>query len=185
MQITNWQMQIIAGGLMGSGYISNSKMPYMSMSESRNHEWLRYKSQEMESIGAETPLCLCDGVLKWRSRSGDMWNNYREMLYGDAGKKVEMATLDGLRDIALAVWFGDKGFWYSRYLVGLRTSKFGEYNRIIVDYFREVGMPCDVKIGAKGTRRIVFSRQGTQKFLSTIAHRLPDFMHHRLDYRNG
>ena len=83
-----------------------------------------------------------------------------------------MDIMDQLRDIGLAIWFGDKGFWYSNRRVGLRSK---QYTPIALEYFNGVGMPCEEREG-----RPVFTRSGTERFLGTIAHRLPTCMTYRL-----
>jgi hypothetical protein len=181
MEITNRQNQIIYGTLLGNGYISRSSPIYLGISESHDHNWLFYKGMELESLEARTPTSPCGKVLKWRSKSDSAWNLYSAKFYNDNRKKVDMDVLDQLRDIALAVWFGDKGFWYSNRRIGLRTTAFQENNHVIWSYFNEVGMPCDMKIDSHGATRIVFDREGTMRFLGTIAHCLPDFMLYRLE----
>jgi hypothetical protein len=186
MKITPWQNQIICGTLLGSGYISRTKPTYLGISESHNHEWLVYKGQELQSLEARTPISESGKVVKWRSKSNEIWLSYGEKFYKEGKKTVDMELLNGLRDIALAIWYGDKGFWYSNRRMGLRTTAFGDSNLTLWKYFNEVGMPCDRKVDSHGATRIVFTREGTHRFLTTVAHRLPDFMHHRLDsdFRN-
>lgn len=181
VKVNSWQNQVICGSLLGAGYVSRTRPPYMGMSEGRVHDWLRYKGAELEEVGARTPLCASGKVLKWRSASGEVWGHYARMFYGGGGKRVGMETLNSLRDVALAVWFGDKGFWYSKRMVGLRTTAFGAgSNRTIGRYFNEVGMPCELKEDSNGATRVVFTREGTGRFLATVAHRLPPFMYGRL-----
>jgi hypothetical protein len=179
MKITPWQDQIISGSLLGSGYISCTKPNYLGMSETRNHDWVHYKGEELATIQAKTSFSQCGNVVKWRSVSGDIWDDYYDRFYFGGQKRVSMEVLDTLRDIALAVWFGDKGFWYSNRRIGLRTTAFGENNEVLLVYFNEVGLECDLKMDSHGAKRIVFTRDGTISFLGTIAHRLPDFMHAR------
>jgi hypothetical protein len=180
MNTTSWQDQIICGTLLGSGYISKTNPTYLGISETHCRDWLLYKGMELQSLEARTPLSESGKVLKWRSKSGDLWNIYKDIFYKDGKKHVEMDTLDRLRGIAFAVWFGDKGFWYSSRRIGLRSTAFGDCNKIFSDFFNEVGMSCSTKTDSHGAVRIIFDRKGTIEFLSTIAHRLPDFMHHRL-----
>ncbi len=180
MNITSWQHQIICGTLLGSGYISRTFPIYLGISESHNHKWLLFKGLELKNLQAKTPISRSGNVLKWRAHSDDIWSEYKSKFYIDNEKIVDMDIMNGLRDIALAVWFGDKGFWYSTRRVGLRTTAFGESNKVFYQFFNEVGMSCDMKKDSHGAFRIVFDRSGTKDFLQTIAHRLPDFMHCRL-----
>ncbi len=181
MVISSWQDQIIKGSLLGNGYIPK-KIPrkYLGITETKDFNWLKYKGLELESLQALTPISIIGKHGKWRSTSGEIWLKYQEMFYYEDRKYVTMETMDSLRDIALAVWFGDKGFWYSHYLIGLRTPAFKEYNQVFWKYFNEIGLSCNIKTDSFGVTRIIFDRIGTNKFLATIAHRLPDFMHYKL-----
>ncbi len=172
--MNSWSHQIILGTLLGNGYIQKTKKSYyMGFSESHDRNWFYYKYDELKELSADTPVLVCRNVLKWRSRSGPNWEPYWDLFYG-SGRIIPMKALDQLRDIGLAVWFADKGFWYSNRQVGLRTSKFID-RKNGVDYFNEVGIPCEEK-----RKSLVFTPYGTTQFLSTIAHRLPEFLHCRL-----
>lgn len=182
INLTSWQHQVVCGALLGSGYISRTNPTYMGMSETRSKQWLLYKSLELSSVGAMTPISDSGNVFKWRSQSGEIWNDYGKCFYRNGSKYIEMQILDQLKDIALAIWFGDKGFWYSNRRVGLRTTAFRSNNDIIWQYFNEVGMSCERKRDSHGAVRIVFDKEGTLEFLSAIGHRLPEFMHSKLYY---
>jgi hypothetical protein len=189
MEITSWQRQIIYGTMLGSGYLVRSRRKegatptyYMGISESRDPQWLLYKGAELQVVAARKPLVESRGVLKWRSVTSEDWQEIKKRFYDDDwNKTVDMETLDTLRDIGLATWFGDKGFWYTSRRIGLRTSHFGLANDVIASYFNEVEMTCEVKADSNGACRVVFDRKGTIKFLSTIGHRLPPCLQHRLD----
>jgi hypothetical protein len=56
---------------------------------------------------------------------------------------------------------------------------------VIASYFNEVGMPCEVKADSNKASRIIFDRKGTLNFLSTIGHRVPMCLRHRLVYQKG
>lgn len=188
MDITTWHHQIILGSLLGSGYLVRVKKKegseptyYMGISESHDPDWFAYKAGELSVVAAKTPVVESRGVLKWRSRSGSNWQDYVDNFYTqDWAKFVTMDTLDQLKDTALTVWYCDKGFWYTSRRVGLRTSAFGEYNQVIHDFFNEVGIECELRKDSNGACRVIFSRYGTERFLATIAHRIPSFMRDRL-----
>jgi hypothetical protein len=190
MDITSWHSQLILGSLLGSGYLVRVKKKegseptyYMGISESHDPDWFAYKAGELSLVAAKTPVVESRGVLKWRSRSGSHWQEYVDQFYkkDDWGKYVTMETLDKMKDTALAVWFCDKGFWYTSRRVGLRTSAFGDANQVIHDYFNEVGLECELRKDSNGACRVIFTRHGTDRFLSTIAQRLPFFMRYRLE----
>ncbi len=158
---------------MGSGYISHALPAYLGMSECHDHKWLLYKAEELQPIEAKTPFFRSPKVIKWRSESGPIWEPYRDMFYRDNKKSVTMETLDLFRAIGLAIWYGDKGFWYSNCRAGLRTTAFGDSNHTIAQYFNEIGFACEIKQDSHNAQRIVFTREGTIKFLTTIIQRLP------------
>lgn len=190
MEITSWHSQLILGSLLGSGYLVRVKKKadgdpafYMGISESHDPDWFAYKANELSVVAAKTPVVESRGVLKWRSRSGSQWMEYADKFYEKDtwSKYVTMETLDQMKDVALSVWFCDKGFWYTSRRIGLRTSAFGESNQVIHDYFNEVGIECEQRKDSNGACRVIFTRHGTERFQSTIAQRLPFFMRHRLE----
>lgn len=173
-----WRRQIILGTLLGSSYLQRlpSGSWYLGMTESKDSKWVAYKALELGGVAARKAWSEDEGRIKWRSQGSQLWSGYYEKFYDHGGNRVEMRTLDEMRDIGLAIWFGDRGFWYSSRRIGLRCSKFERSIGIISDYFQEVGIPCSII-----RKSIVFTREGTGSFLRTIAHRLPEFMHYRLE----
>ena len=190
MEINQWQDQIVLGTLLGSGFMVRSiqkETPnyYVGMSETRNDQWFNYKCQELALFAAKTPVCRSANALKWRSKAGANWHCYWNQFHDAEGNlTVQMETLDKLKDTALAVWFGDKGFWYTSRRLGLRTGKFKDGNFTICKYFNEVGIPCDIRTDANNTTRCIFTREGTIAFFATCGHCLPEFMLHRLETKN-
>ncbi len=181
IKITSWQDQIICGSLLGNGYISKTKIPYMGISANKNHNWVIYKGSQLSNLSGASSFYSTNDTTKWRSVGNIFWQEYRSKFYQGDCKYVSMETLDSLRAIGLAIWFGDKGYWYSGRKLGLRTTAFGESNKIIAQYFNEVGMPCEVKADTYSAQRILFDQKGTEVFLATVIHRLPEFMHIKLE----
>lgn len=86
-----------------------------------------------------------------------------------------MEWLDSLRDIAIAVWYGDNGALIGRKYRNacLRTQAFGlEGNQIIEKYFNEVGLPCSIN-KSRSSYIIVFSVPGTEALIKMISPCLP------------
>jgi hypothetical protein len=91
-----------------------------------------------------------------------------------------MGVLDTLKDIGLAIWYGDCGK-LKKNRVLLNANKFGsDGNDIIIKYFKEAGVGETEIIKERKYSRILFSEKASEKFLLTVAHRLPDFMHQKL-----
>ncbi len=80
-----------------------------------------------------------------------------------------MGVLDKLRDIGLAVWFMDSGKMVDKKIV-LKTRIHREYNSVIEKYFNEVGMECSFD------GKIVFTEEGSRRFLLTTSEYLEDFL---------
>ncbi len=105
----------------------------------------------------------------------------REEIYRDGNRQITPRILDPLRDIALAVWFIDGGGMTGRGLQNayLNLTRMPESADAIRDYFCDLSMFCRIK-PTTGRIRLVFTVPGTDNLLRVIAHRVPDFMHHRL-----
>lgn len=174
--MTSWQQQIVTGTLLGSSSLIKPKKGtnyYLTIVD-KNHKWVLYKA---ESLNYPSNIIKTGNRLRWRTRSLPEWHTFRENHYKDNKKIIKSEVLDTLRDIGLAIWFGDKGFWETKHRVGLRTACYGEQNKLIEKYFNEVGISCYVSHG-----RIIFTRKGTLVFLKTIANCLPSFMYSKLEY---
>lgn len=181
--ISDWQRQIIIGSMLGNGYFCQTGSNFFfGFSETRDSNWLVYKSQELENLSAKTPICRNGKSWRWRSQTHETWNEYRLMIQHRNRKMpvVREWLLDQLRDIGLAIWFGDRGFWYTNKRIGLRTTKFSiQSNELIERYFRRIGIGCEFrKTGKSG--RIIFDQHGTKKFLATVAHCYSDAFHYKL-----
>jgi len=138
----------------------------------KDQKWLEYKALQLKDLGAATPLVKTEKRWRWRAKLSPNWFTFKENHYGEDGKIIKMEVLDKLKDIGLAVWFGDKGYWVSKKKIGLRTTTYKEQNEIIIQYFNEVGIPCFFrKYGDTG--RVVFNEFGTEVFLRLITHRFP------------
>ncbi len=88
-----------------------------------------------------------------------------------------MEILDSLRDIGLAIWYGDCGK-LKRGKIIFNTNKFGESGtKTIIDYFHLAGIGETTLTKERKYIRLVFSEEATKKFLLVVANRLPDFMH--------
>lgn len=178
-KLTDWQWQIVSATLLGNGYLIAPKKAanfYLSISENKDENWLLYKSQELAGLAANNPFDETDSVWKWRSKSTPLLLDFHERHYQENKKIVSEKTLHRMRDIGLAVWFGDKGYWYSKKRIGLRTSYYGvPGNELIKTYFNEENMPCNITEVAPKRLHIVFSEAGTFEFLKIIGHRMHQF----------
>lgn len=165
----SWQRQIIVGSLLGTGFIGRD--PFFGFKQPlRKADWFAHKALELKNLGTAKSVQRDSRNWIWRSARGDVWDEYRALFYEGGRKVITEKTLDGLRDIALAVWFGDRGFGGASY--GLRLGRLDERSRATVRrYFHEVDMPCELL----GTR-LIFTETGAQEFLRCVGHCLPEFM---------
>lgn len=171
------QKQIVLGTLLGNGYICKSKKNcYLCMRHSERHlPWLQSKAFELQSLGSKTAWYHYETTVTWRSACDPVFTELRSFCYPNGKKQVRMEWLDQLRDIGIAIWFGDSGCLTGRQQRNacLRTQSYGlEGNEIIERYFNEVGIPCN-KNKSRNSYVIVFTVPGTQALLKMIAPCLP------------
>ena len=137
---------------------------------------------EMESYFAEPKLHQYGKTYRCNSCCIEAITKFREELYEDGKRKIKMSILDRLTDTGIAVWFLDSGgkTGRSKKNAYINTTKFGEDgSKIVMQYFQEIGMPCN--INRDGSRfKVLFSVDGTDILLKTIAHRFPTFMYDRI-----
>lgn len=178
------QDQVLIGTVLGGS--SLVKPPkgvnyYLSM-RSQNEKWLMYKIEEM-------PLYFGDCVPRWYTNTfransrccEDLTSCYNAM-YEGSKRKVTMDLLNGIRDMALAIWYLDSGSKTGRDRKNayINTTKFGEEGtKVVWQFFNEVDMPCNISQDGN-RRRVLFTVDGTESLLATIAHRIPEFMLDRL-----
>jgi hypothetical protein len=170
------RQQIILGSLLGKGFISqpNRKNKFLTITESKNLDWLKYKAVIIDS--RRSIILKSNKRFIWKSSNTVEWQNYHNLFYQNNKKCITTHILDQLFDEGLATWFLDKGCFIDRKIC-LRTTIFGlDGNQIIERYFNEVGMQCRIWKD-KGTGKIVFSKKGSEIFLSTIGQVLPKFMY--------
>ena len=139
-----------------------------------------HKSAELADFASQQPLTQDGNTLRWHSNCYPVFNDYREKFYHGRDKVISMETLDGLKDIGLAVWFGDCGRTKKGCAV-INTCKFRQQgSETIARYFNEIGIETST-FTERGNYRILMSKAGTEKFLMTVGHRLPAFMFEKLE----
>lgn len=180
--LSDWQRQIVMGTILGGSSIVKpvkGRNCYLFM-RSRYRDWLVYKSQELKEFASQRPFTEEGNTLRWHSNCYPVFNDFRDMFYSQGEDKViRMEVLDQLRDIGLAVWYGDCGRVKSSKVI-LNTHKFGEEgSKLVEKYFNEVDIECKI-VTERSNFRIQMTNTGSERFLLTIAHRLPDFMHSKL-----
>lgn len=181
-EISDWQKQIINGTILGGSSLVKPKKGrncYLFM-RSANKDWLNYKAEELSSLSSQRPFTQEGNTLRWHSNCYPIFTEYHNRFYENNKKLVKMDILDSLRDIGLAIWYGDCGKLKKGKVI-LNTNKFGENGtQIISNYFREAGIGETNLTKERKYIRLTFSEEATNKFLLILASRLPDFMHSKL-----
>jgi hypothetical protein len=178
-EVGTWQHQIILGTILGGSTIVKPPKGincYLFM-RSSNHDWLKYKSEELVAFSSQQPITKDGNTLRWHSNCFPIFNEYRKVFYDGNNKKISMEVLDQLKDTALAVWFGDCGRIKNGRVI-INTCKFREKgSRLIAQYMNEAGLDSEASLFIeRNNYRVLLSKAGTEKFLMTIGHRLPEFM---------
>jgi len=182
-KITDWQHQIILGTILGGSSIVKPKggrNSYLSM-RGKDAYWLEYKSQELKNLASPTPFLIENEnkYFRWHSLCYPEFNTYHELFYRDGKKKVDIETLNELRDIALAVWYLDNGK-LDRGRVVFNTNVFKEDGTsLIARYFNEIGINTHAVIKSNSFR-VVIESGSIERFFKVISQRVPHFMLHRL-----
>ena len=180
--ISDWHKQLIIGTVLGGSSLVKPKKGrncYLFM-RSADKQWLNYKAQELDALASQRPFTQEGNTVRWHSNCYPIFTEYYELFYKNNKKSVSMQVLDSLRDIGLSTWYGDCGK-LKKDIVILNTNKFGlEGTEVISQYFREAGIGETKIVKERKYIRLLFSSESTDRFLLTIANRIPDFMHSKL-----
>lgn len=180
--INDWHKQIILGTVLGGSSLVKPKKGrncYLFM-RSVDKDWLSYKAFELANLSSQRPFTQEGNTLRWHSNCYPVFTEFYDLFYKDGVKTVSMEILDPLKDIGMAIWYGDCGKLKKNQLI-LNTNKFGQSgNEVIVEYFKQAGIGDAEIVRERKYLRIVLSEQAAEKFLLIVSNRLPDFMHQKL-----
>jgi hypothetical protein len=183
MKLT-YENQVVVGTVLGgSSLIKPPKGAnyYLSMRD-QNELWLKYKMEEMPHLFGKSKIHIYGKTLRVNSCCSPILTEMKDLLYDGTKRIILMETLDKLMDIGLSTWFLDGGNKTGRNCKNayINTTKYGqEGTEIVLQYFNEVGMPCN--INRDGYRlKVLFTVKGTEVLFKTIAHKFPKFMYFRL-----
>lgn len=181
---TTAQEQIVLGTVLGGSSLVRSPGGinyYLSMRDT-NEAWLAYKMQCMNSIYKSNSLFLNGSTFRCNSMCCDELSLLQKRLYIGKKRNVTPEILDPLRDIGLAVWYLDGGSKTGRDNKNayLNTTKLGlDGTNVVLDYFRSLDI--ESTMGASHSRlRILFTVEGTERFMKIVSPCFPEFMYHRL-----
>jgi hypothetical protein len=181
--MTPTQKQIVIGTILGGSSLIRPKKGinfYLAMA-SNDPTWLAYKMEELSQYFPKKTLSSDHNTYRCTSSCSEIFSSLYNDLYKNGSRYVSKELLDGLRDIALAIWFLDGGGKTGRGQNNAYLNVTRLYQSIeeIQFYFNDMGMSCNLN-SSQGRNRLVFSVEGTNRLLKTIAHRFPNFMSVRL-----
>jgi hypothetical protein len=180
----NFQTQVMIGSVLGgSSLVKPPKgINYYLTMRSQSKNWLVYKMTEMYSFFPDPKMNLYGKTHRCNSCCHEKITDLYNQLYEGGKRRIRMEILDTLTDTGIAIWFLDTGgkTGRSKKNAYINTTKFGiEGSQTIMQYFNEIGMCCNINHDVNRLK-ILFSVEGTNVFLKTIAHRFPTFMYHRI-----
>jgi hypothetical protein len=180
---SDWHYQIILGTVLGGSSIvkpAKGKNCYLFM-RSTNEHWINYKAAELSCFASQSPFNREGNTIRWHSNCYPVFKSLRDLLYEGKTKVINSDALDKLRDIGLAIWYGDCGKLENGQIT-LNTNQFDDHgSEVVKSYFHQAGIGESSIVKTRGgSSRVQLSKEATEKFLMTVASRLPDFSHAEL-----
>lgn len=174
--MSDWQRQIVMGTVLGGSSLvvpTRGRSAYLAMRDRQRH-WLAYKCAELEAFAGEKPFYEDGATLRWFSACYPVFREVRDEMYDGKRRRITSRLLDRLRDIGLAVWFGDCGRLRGGKVV-LATSVLGDVGTAVAaNWFADVGIGRpDIRHGKQGLR-LLFDTAASEQFLMLVASRLPE-----------
>jgi hypothetical protein len=177
--LDDWEKQIVYGALLGNAFLVDPPKGlhcYLVMRQSKKQDFnaFLYKTTELKAFARQAAIYSDSHDHRWTSISHQDFDLIRNFCYKDNKKNVTMDWLNTLRDVSLMVWYLDRGFYRDGKL-GINTVNLKGAQKVIHQFFNEVGMPCRLD-----KSKVVFEDKGKLEFLRVIAHRVPPSLHYRL-----
>lgn len=178
--LDEWEKQVIYGVLLGNAFIVDPPKGlhcYIVIRQSKRQDInsFLYKTSELKAFARQSAIYSDNHDYRWTSISHQDFDAIRNFCYKDNKKHVTMDWLNVLKDVSLMIWYLDRGF-YEDGKLGINTVNLKGFQKIIHQYFNEVGMPCHLE-----KSKIVFEEKGKKEFLRVIAHRVPKPLYYRLE----
>jgi len=176
-KVNNRQKDFIIGTILGGSSIvkpSKGKNCYLSM-RSKNIEWLRFKATELVHLASNAPITK-EKTNRWHSICYPIFNEFREMFYDNRGRRrLHLDNLSLLRDMALAVWFGDCGT-FSRGHAIINTHIWKKKGtETIHEYFTCLSFDSSI-IKQRNNYRIKLDQHSSESLWRLIGPHMPTFM---------
>lgn len=182
--LDDWEKQIIYGALLGNAFIVDPPKGlhcYLVIRQSKKQDVnnFLYKTTELKAFARESSTYSDANDYRWSSISHQDFDFLKDFCYRDKKKFVTMEWLDTLKDTSLMIWYIDRGF-YKNGNLGINTINLKGSQKVIFQYFNEVGMPCKLQ-----KYKIIFEEKGKEQFLKLIAHRTPPSLYYKLTNNHG
>ena len=174
--ITVRQREIIISTILGGSSIvkpAKGKNCYLSM-RSKNNLWLEYKGRELQILASPAPFTI-ESTFRWHSLCYPLFAEFQEMFYRKGERRLDGKILDPLRDVGLAIWFGDCGHYLKGH-VTLNTHIWGESgSKVIKKYFQCLGYKPEIT-KERGCFRVRLDKASSETYLRLIVPQLPAFI---------
>jgi hypothetical protein len=172
-KITQRQRAFVIGTILGGSSIvkpTRGKNCYLSM-RSRDIQWLRYKATELQSLASNNPITV-EKTNRWHSICYPLFNEFRDMFYDKGRRSLNLNNLSLLRDITLAIWFGDCGIRVHDSVV-INTHIWNEEGtKIISEYFGYLGYESEI-VKQRDNYRVRLDKKSSMDFFKIVAPHLP------------
>ena len=172
-KVTSRQRDFIIGTILGGSSVvkpSKGKNCYLSM-RSRNFDWLRFKATELSSLASGSPITK-EKTNRWHSMCYPCFNEFRDIFYAKGKRRLDIENLSLLRDVTLAIWYGDCGH-FKKETVVMNTHIWGKKGTATVkEYFGYLGY-APVVFRERGSLRVQLDKKASQDFLRIISPHMP------------
>ena len=171
--ISSRQHNIIMGTILGGSSIvlpKNGKNCYLSM-RGKEANWLEYKALELSNLSSKEPFTI-EVTNRWHSSCYPVFAQYKTDFYRNNERRLKIDVLNLMKDISLAVWFGDTGKYENGHVI-LNTHIWGKNNnKILIKYFTNITYHADT-YEENGSYRIRLDKESSQLFMELVVPHLP------------
>lgn len=175
------EKQIIIGTILGGSSViktTKGKHCYLAM-RGIHGKWLEHKAFQLSKFASDKPFSI-EKTNRWRSLCYPIFDTFRDSFYNNGQRKLQLEVLEGLHDIAIAIWFGDSGR-YEKEKATINTHVWGEAgSNIFVEYFNLIDYSAKV-IQERKKFRVQLDKKSSRKLIELTSPHLPLFMMEGID----
>lgn len=184
--MTDIQQQVLIGSVLGGSSLikqPKGKNYYLTM-RSQDSLWLRYKIAELYNYFMSAELSQYGKTYCCNTVCSSEFTLYREKLYKNNKRFASEKILDRINDLGLAIWFIEGGGWAGRDRKNayINTTMLSSSSDVIWNYFKNIlDFDCSLHV-SKNRQRLLFGVRSSQKLMSIILPKYPDFLIQRLTH---